>query len=107
MKKPDDNDEKVLYTYDDFVSEYGSVLAVFNAYEFSHNKIELATQQREEKDVFDVINKLMQLQRSLSSSEEMSTTDLLKLLKPLFSLLNIPEVQEVIKLIGERIFRKS
>lgn len=104
MKKPED-EEKVLYSYDDFVKEYGSVLAVFNAYEYSHNKIELATQQREEKDIFDIINKLMQLQKSLSSSEE--ATDLLKLLNPLFSLLNNPEFQAIIRQLGELIFRKS
>ena len=73
VKKPDE-EEKIVYSYDDFIKEYGSVLAVFNAYEYSHNKIELVTQQREEKDIFDVINKLMQLQKSLSPSEE--TADL-------------------------------
>ena len=104
VKKPDEEKEK-LYTYDDFIREYGSVLAVFNAYEYSHNKIELATQQREEKDVFDVINKLMQLQKSLSSSED--TAELLKLLKPLSTLLSNPDFQNIIKLIGERLFGKS
>jgi len=106
MKKPDE-DENVLYTYDDFTKEYGNVLAVFNAYEYSHNKIELSTQQREDKDVFDVINKLMQLQKSLSSSEEMSTTDLLKVLKPLSTVLSSPEFQNFLKLLNERIFGKS
>lgn len=103
MKKPDE--EKVLYTYDDFIKEYGSVLAVFNAYEYSHNKIQLATQGREEKDVFDVINKLLQLQKSLSPGED--ATDLLKMLKTFFSLLGSPEVQNLLKLLNERLFGKS
>lgn len=104
VKKPDD-EEKALYTYDDFISEYGSVLAVFNAYEYSHNKVQLATQEREEKDVFDIINKLMQLQKSLSSGED--ATELLKIVKPLFTLLSNPEFQNIIKVIGERMFGKS
>lgn len=105
MKKPDNEEEKVLYSYDDFIKEYGSVLAVFNAYEYSHNKIELATQQREEKDIFDVINKLLQLQKSLSSGED--TAELSKLLKPLFTLLSSSEFQNFLKLLNERIFGKS
>ena len=69
MKKPDE-EEKVLYSYDDFVKEYGSVLAVFNAYEYSHNKIQLATQLREEKNVLDLINEIIKLCDSLSQRGE-------------------------------------
>jgi len=69
VKKPDE-EEKVLYSYDDFVKEYGSVLAVFNAYEYSHNKIQLATQLREEKNVLDLINEIIKLCDSLSQRGE-------------------------------------
>ncbi len=49
-----ESEQQIFYTYEDFEREYSNLLTLFNAIEFSHNKIQITSQQREEKDIFDL-----------------------------------------------------
>ena len=53
-----ESEQQIFYSYEDFEREYSNLLTLFNAVEFSHNKIQITSQQREEKDVFDLINQI-------------------------------------------------
>ena len=59
-----------IYTMEDFRRDFGDINTLFNAIEFSHNKIQLATQLREEKNVLDLINEIIKLCDSLSQRGE-------------------------------------
>ena len=67
--------EKVIYPIDEILNDLPQMTAFFNAIEFSHNKIQLASQPKAEKDVFDIINEVMQLQQSLSRQEKETPID--------------------------------
>jgi len=67
--------EKVIYPIDEILNDLPQMTAFFNAIEFSHNKIQMASQPRAERDVFDIINEVMQLQQSLSKQEKETPID--------------------------------
>jgi len=61
--------EKEIYTIDDFRRDFGDINTLFNAIEFSQNKIQLSSQLREEKNVLDLINEIIQLREQLAQKE--------------------------------------
>jgi len=78
--------EKEVYTLEDFRRDFGDINTLFNAIEFSHNKIQLTSQIREEKNIIDLINEILQLRESLSRKE--STSDYMSLIKLLIEFAN-------------------
>lgn len=79
--------EKVIYPIDEILNDLPQMTAFFNAIEFSHNKVQLASQSRVEKDVFDIINEVMQLQQSLSKQEKETPIDWVSLANLLIQIL--------------------
>jgi len=59
-----------IYTMEDFRRDFGDINTLFNAIEFSHNKIQLSSQLRGEKNVLDLINEIIKLCDSLSQRGE-------------------------------------
>ncbi len=72
------SESDVIYTIDDFRRDFGDVNTLFNAIEFSHNKIQMISQTREEKNIIDLINEIIQLRESLSKKE--SSADYIQLI---------------------------
>ena len=72
------NEDEIIYTIEDFRRDFIDINTLFNAIEFSHNKIQLSTQLREEKNIIDLINEIIQLRESLSRKE--SSTDYMQLI---------------------------
>ncbi len=72
------NESDVIYTIEDFRRDFGDINTLFNMIEFSHNKIQLTSQTREEKNIIDLINEIIQLRESLSKKE--SSTDYVQLI---------------------------
>jgi hypothetical protein len=72
------NESDIIYTIEDFRRDFGDINTLFNAIEFSHNKIQLTSQLREEKNIIDLINEIIQLRESLSRKE--SSTDYMQLI---------------------------
>jgi len=79
--------EKVIYPIDEILNDLPQMTAFFNAIEFSHNKIQLSSQPRAEKDVLDIINEVMQLQQSLSKPEKETPVDWVSLTNLLIQIL--------------------
>ncbi len=75
-----------IYTIDDFHRDFGDINTLFNAIEFSHNKIQLTSQTREEKNIIDLINEILQLRESLSRKE--SSSDYMSLIKLIIEFAN-------------------
>jgi len=73
------NEDEIIYTIEDFRRDFIDINTLFNAIEFSHNKIQLSTQLREEKNIIDLINEIIQLRESLSRKES-STADYIQLI---------------------------
>ncbi len=63
------SESDVIYTIEDFRRDFGDINTLFNMIEFSHNKIQLTSQFREEKNIIDLINEIIQLRESLSKKE--------------------------------------
>jgi hypothetical protein len=63
------NEDEIIYTIEDFRRDFIDINTLFNAIEFSHNKIQLTSQLREEKNIIDLINEIIQLRESLSKKE--------------------------------------
>lgn len=76
--KPVRSESDIIYTIEDFRRDFGDINTLFNAIEFSHNKIQLTSQMREEKNIIDLINEIIQLRESLSKKE--SSTDYIQLI---------------------------
>ena len=73
------NESDIVYTIEDFRRDFVDINTLFNMIEFSHNKIQLSTQLREEKNILDLINEIIQLRESLSKKES-STADYIQLI---------------------------
>lgn len=67
----------------------------FQAVEFSHNRIVQASQKVEERDVFDIIERVLELQRQLQPKE--SADESLKLIMALLKLISNEDVQKLVK----------
>jgi len=80
------NESDTIYTIDDFRRDFGDINTLFNAIEFSHNKIQMISQIREEKNIIDLINEILQLRESLSRKE--SSSDYVSLIKLLIEFAN-------------------
>jgi hypothetical protein len=78
--------DKEIYTLEDFRRDFGDINTLFNAIEFSHNKIQLTSQPREEKNIIDLINEILQLRESLSKKES-SSADYMALIKLIIELM--------------------
>ncbi len=76
--KSERSESDVIYTIEDFRRDFGDINTLFNMIEFSHNKIQLTSQTREEKNIIDLINEIIQLRESLSKKE--SSTDYIQLI---------------------------
>ena len=76
--KPVRSSESDVYTIEDFRRDFGDINTLFNAIEFSHNKIQMISQTREEKNIIDLINEILQLRESLSRKE--SSADYMQLI---------------------------
>jgi len=72
------NESDIVYTIEDFRRDFIDINTLFNAIEFSHNKIQMTSQLREEKNIIDLINEIIQLRESLSKKE--SSTDYMQLI---------------------------
>jgi len=72
------NESDIVYTIEDFRRDFIDINTLFNAIEFSHNKIQMTSQLREEKNILDLINEIIQLRESLSKKE--SSTDYIQLI---------------------------
>jgi uncharacterized protein (UPF0128 family) len=70
--------DNIVYTIEDFRRDFGDINTLFNMIEFSYNKIQLVSQMREEKNIIDLINEIIQLRESLSKKE--SSTDYVQLI---------------------------
>lgn len=93
-------EQPIYYSYEDFEKEYSNLLTIFNAIEFSHNKIQLTSQQREEKDVFDLINQVLQMQKALQKESEASANDIINAIKiftEISKLITDPKFVEFVK----------
>jgi len=73
------SESDIVYTIEDFRRDFGDINTLFNAIEFSHNKIQMVSQTREEKNILDLINEIIQLRESLSKKES-STADYMQLI---------------------------
>jgi|GEM_PF-1868114 len=73
------SNDDIIYTIEDFRRDFIDINTLFNAIEFSHNKIQLTSQLREEKNVIDLINEIIQLRESLSKKES-SAADYMQLI---------------------------
>jgi len=95
----DKEGEKEIYTAEDFRRDFGDVNTLFNAIEFSQNKIQLSSQVREEKNILDLINEIIQLREQLSEKE--SSADYMPLINLLIefarALLRNPEAVTKLK----------
>ena len=67
----------------------------FQAVEFSHNRIVQASQKVEERDVFDIIERVLSLQKQLQPKE--SADESLKLIMALLKLISNEDVQKLVK----------
>ena len=76
----------IIYTIEDFRRDFGDINTLFNAIEFSHNKIQMVSQTREEKNIIDLINEILQLRESLSRKE--SSSDYVSVIKLLIEFAN-------------------
>ena len=76
--KPVRSESDIIYTIEDFRRDFIDINTLFNMIEFSHNKIQLTSQIREEKNILDLINEIIQLRESLSKKE--SSTDYIQLI---------------------------
>jgi hypothetical protein len=72
------SESDIVYTIEDFRRDFGDINTLFNMISFSHNKIQLISQMREEKNIIDLINEIIQLRESLSKKE--SSTDYVQLI---------------------------
>ena len=77
--KPVRSESDIIYTIEDFRRDFIDINTLFNAIEFSHNKIQLTSQMHEEKNIIDLINEIIQLRESLSKKES-STADYIQLI---------------------------
>ena len=84
---------------------YGNLYTLYNAIEFAHNKAQLtASKTVEEKDIFDVINQVLEMQRSLSS--EATPNDVLnafKIFAELLKTLTDPKTLEFVRMISTKL----
>ena len=67
----------------------------FQAVEFSHNRIVQASQKVEERDVFDIIERVLGLQKQLQPKEDVDET--LKLISAFLKLISNEDVQKFVK----------
>ena len=67
----------------------------FQAVEFSHNRIVQTSQKVEERDVFDIIERVLGLQKQLQPKEDVNET--LKLISAFLKLISNEDVQKFIK----------
>jgi hypothetical protein len=72
------SESDIVYTIEDFRRDFVDINTLFNMISFSHNKIQLTSQIREEKNILDLINEIIQLRESLSRKE--SSTDYIQLI---------------------------
>jgi len=104
IKKGEEKRE-ITYTRENFERNYGNLYTLFNAIEFAHNKVQLtATKTVEEKDIFDVINQVLEMQRSLSS--EATPNDVLNTIKifaELLKTLTDPKTLEFVRMITTKL----
>jgi len=106
VKKAEEKREReIVYTREQFEKKYENLYTLFNAIEFSHNKVQLtATKTVEEKDIFDVINQVLEMQRSLTS--EATPNDVLNTIKifaELLKTLTDPKTMEFVKMISTKL----
>ncbi|BDB97926.1 hypothetical protein [Saccharolobus caldissimus] len=75
---------------------------LFSTIEYSHNRIQLSTQKIEEKDIFDIIQQVLSLQKQLESrKEELTPSETVRLFFEILKNLGDERVQKLIKeLIG-------
>ena len=76
--KPVRSESDIIYTIEDFRRDFIDINTLFNAIEFSHNKIQMTSQLHEEKNIIDLINEIIQLRESLSKKE--SSADYIQLI---------------------------
>jgi len=104
VKKGEEKRE-ITYTYEDLKSGYGNLYTLYNAIEFANNKVQLTSAKTvEEKDIFDVINQVLQMQRSLSS--EATPNDILntfKIFSELLKTITDPKTIEFLRMIGTKL----
>ena len=73
----------------------------FQAIEFSHNRIVQASQKVEERDVFDIIERVLELQKQLQPKE--NTDETLKLISAFLKLISSEDVQKFVKELATRL----
>mgnify|MGYP001772663720 CR=1 FL=1 len=73
----------------------------FQAIEFSHNRIVQANQKVEERDVFDIIERVLELQKQLQPKE--SSDETLKLISAFLKLITNEDVQKFVKELATRL----
>ena len=104
VKKGEDKRE-IVFTDEDVTKKYGNLYTLYNAIEFVHNKVQLASSKTvEEKDIFDVINQVLEMQRSLTS--EASPNDVLnafKIFSELLKTLTDPKTMEFVRMISTKL----
>jgi len=104
VKKGEEKRE-IVFSDDDLNRKYGNLYTLYNAIEFAQNKVQLtATKTVEEKDIFDVINQVLEMQRSLSS--EATPSDVLnafKIFAELLKTLTDPKTIEFVKMITTKL----
>jgi hypothetical protein len=103
------SNDDIVYTIEDFRRDFGDINTLFNAIEFSHNKIQLTSQMREEKNIIDLINEIIQLRESLSKKE--SSTDYIQLINLIIefarALLQNPDAVNKLKDVVNALTNKS
>jgi len=107
--KPVRSNDDIIYTIEDFRRDFGDINTLFNAIEFSHNKIQLTSQLREEKNIIDLINEIIQLRESLSKKE--SSADYIQLINLIIefakALLQNPDAVSKLKDVVNALTNKS
>jgi hypothetical protein len=104
VKKGEEKRE-IVFSDEDLNRKYGNLYTLYNAIEFANNKVQLtSTKTVEEKDIFDVINQVLQMQRSLSS--EATPNDVLNTIKIFSELLKTmtdPKTIEFLRMLGTKL----
>jgi len=91
------NREEGIYTMEDFRRDFGDMNTLFNAIEFSHNKIELVAQQRERDRISRALlinwitNQIRQIQELQEQRRRKAVPTLLSLVDALVSIVDFLE----------------
>jgi len=105
VKKLEEKKHEIVYTREQFEKKYENLYTLYNAIEFAHNKVQLTSSKTvEEKDIFDVIKQVLEMQRSLST--EASPSDVLnafKIFAELLKAITDPKTMEFVKMISTKL----